>query len=310
MRSPPPAARRAVGSACTGLPPFSATGVIRKLRLLRFASHRHEPIACCFGYKRRGRIPIRWRATRSSPSAKSNDDFRLNWRPPRQAFWASTLSPRENRTSFQVTKRADEQAAELKRRPHQAATATFAAPRAAPEKRRLSCRPMKSQDEGGPAGRPRPASRVCLLVCLAFIATTASRANGTRTHEPGDFLTHKQHVSQSQSPPTTTTTISTTATNAQQQQPSPATTTTTTTITTTSTHNKRQYVNISDHSGLKTNYACEGSRMELSCQEGKLIHLVRANYGRFSLSICNEQGLSNYSVICTSFRAFLDVQNR
>ena len=50
--------------------------------------------------------------------------------------------------------------------------------------------------------------------------------------------------------------------------------------------------------------------MDLSCQEGKLIHLLRANYGRFSLSICNEHGHSNYSVQCASFRAFLFMETR
>lgn len=48
--------------------------------------------------------------------------------------------------------------------------------------------------------------------------------------------------------------------------------------------------------------------MELSCEDGKLIHLVRTNYGRFSLTICNEFGYSNYSIQCNSFRSFLVMQ--
>jgi len=64
------------------------------------------------------------------------------------------------------------------------------------------------------------------------------------------------------------------------------------------------------HLNYKTTYACEGNKMELNCDEGKLIHLVRANYGRFSLSICNENGHSNYSVQCASFRAFLFMETK
>lgn len=60
----------------------------------------------------------------------------------------------------------------------------------------------------------------------------------------------------------------------------------------------------------KTTYACEGNQLELACSEGKRIHLVRANFGRFSLSICNELGHSNLSVQCASFRAFLIMQTR
>lgn len=62
----------------------------------------------------------------------------------------------------------------------------------------------------------------------------------------------------------------------------------------------------------KTTYACDGNQLELDCgqEEGKLIHLVRAIYGRFSLSICNELGHSNLSVQCAAFKAFLIMENR
>lgn len=64
-----------------------------------------------------------------------------------------------------------------------------------------------------------------------------------------------------------------------------------------------------DLNQYKTVYACEGNKLELSCaNEGKLIHLVRATYGRFSLSMCNEHGHSNFSVQCVQFRAFLIMQ--
>lgn len=60
----------------------------------------------------------------------------------------------------------------------------------------------------------------------------------------------------------------------------------------------------------QTTYACEGNQLDFGCQDGKTIHLVRAIYGRFSLSICNEQGYSNYSVNCVSFKAFLLMETR
>ena len=60
----------------------------------------------------------------------------------------------------------------------------------------------------------------------------------------------------------------------------------------------------------KTTYACEGKQLDLSCDEGKMIHLVRANYGRFSLSICNPSGQLDLSVNCMSFRSFLIMQDR
>lgn len=64
-----------------------------------------------------------------------------------------------------------------------------------------------------------------------------------------------------------------------------------------------------DLNQYKTVYACENNKLELSCaNEGKLIHLVRATYGRFSLSMCNEHGHSNLSVQCVQFRAFLIMQ--
>jgi nitrate reductase NapE component len=67
---------------------------------------------------------------------------------------------------------------------------------------------------------------------------------------------------------------------------------------------------ISGRIHYKTTYACEGKQLDLSCDEGKMIHLVRANYGRFSLSICNPTGQLDLSVNCMSFRSFLIMQDR
>ncbi|XP_067206179.1 latrophilin Cirl-like isoform X6 [Linepithema humile] len=53
-----------------------------------------------------------------------------------------------------------------------------------------------------------------------------------------------------------------------------------------------------------TAYACEGKTLEIECGEGKLIHLIRANYGRFSITICNEHGNTEWSVNCMSPKSF------
>ncbi|UYV65988.1 hypothetical protein LAZ67_3006073 [Cordylochernes scorpioides] len=54
----------------------------------------------------------------------------------------------------------------------------------------------------------------------------------------------------------------------------------------------------------RTGYACEGTKLDISCEPGHYIHLIRANYGRFSISICNEHGTLDWSVDCTSHRSF------
>ncbi|XP_022248581.1 latrophilin Cirl-like [Limulus polyphemus] len=53
-----------------------------------------------------------------------------------------------------------------------------------------------------------------------------------------------------------------------------------------------------------TAYACEGNNLKISCENGQLIQLLRANYGRFSISICNEQGILNWSVKCASEKSY------
>ncbi|CAG2121052.1 unnamed protein product, partial [Medioppia subpectinata] len=60
----------------------------------------------------------------------------------------------------------------------------------------------------------------------------------------------------------------------------------------------------------KTTYACEGNPLHLTCEEGSAIHLVRANYGRFSISICNDGGRLDLNVICMSYRSFLIMSDR
>ncbi|CAG0888741.1 unnamed protein product [Darwinula stevensoni] len=53
----------------------------------------------------------------------------------------------------------------------------------------------------------------------------------------------------------------------------------------------------------RTAYACEGSTLSLECEAGHVIHLIRANYGRFSIAVCNDHGNTDWSVSCTSPRS-------
>ncbi|XP_042859853.1 adhesion G protein-coupled receptor L1-like isoform X8 [Penaeus japonicus] len=53
----------------------------------------------------------------------------------------------------------------------------------------------------------------------------------------------------------------------------------------------------------RTAYACEGSTMNMECDPGHVINLIRANYGRFSITICNEHGNTEWSVNCMSARS-------
>ncbi|XP_022240203.1 latrophilin Cirl-like [Limulus polyphemus] len=57
-------------------------------------------------------------------------------------------------------------------------------------------------------------------------------------------------------------------------------------------------------------YACEGRELKISCNNENHIRLVRANYGRFSISICNDKGNTDWSVICMSDRSFLIMQDK
>lgn len=64
----------------------------------------------------------------------------------------------------------------------------------------------------------------------------------------------------------------------------------------------------SDH--RKTVYACEGQNLEIICETGRVIYLLRANYGRFSISICNEHGSLDWSVDCTSVLSYYVIYER
>jgi len=66
-------------------------------------------------------------------------------------------------------------------------------------------------------------------------------------------------------------------------------------------HNVVLYV--AEQPRYDTAYACEGKTLKLECRDGELIHLIRANYGRFSITICNDHGNTDWSVNCMSTRS-------
>ncbi|XP_064087853.1 latrophilin Cirl-like isoform X4 [Macrobrachium nipponense] len=59
----------------------------------------------------------------------------------------------------------------------------------------------------------------------------------------------------------------------------------------------------SERPRYRTAYACEGSTLNMECDPGHVINLIRANYGRFSITICNEHGNTEWSVNCMSPRS-------
>ncbi|XP_022650398.1 adhesion G protein-coupled receptor L1-like isoform X2 [Varroa destructor] len=63
-----------------------------------------------------------------------------------------------------------------------------------------------------------------------------------------------------------------------------------------------------DKTTYLTTYACEGGVMNITCEDSHIIRLIRANYGRFSISLCNPQGSLDWSVNCMSRRSFRVVQ--
>ncbi|XP_013174758.1 PREDICTED: latrophilin Cirl isoform X1 [Papilio xuthus] len=60
----------------------------------------------------------------------------------------------------------------------------------------------------------------------------------------------------------------------------------------------------------ETAYACEGKTLKIGCAEGSVIHLIRANYGRFSITICNDHGNTDWSVNCMSTRSLRVLHSR
>ena len=60
-----------------------------------------------------------------------------------------------------------------------------------------------------------------------------------------------------------------------------------------------------------TAYACEGSRLNITCAgDRRYLDVIRANYGRFSIAICNDHGNTDWSVNCMSPRTLRVIKAR
>ncbi len=60
----------------------------------------------------------------------------------------------------------------------------------------------------------------------------------------------------------------------------------------------------------QTKYGCENTTLQIACGEGTVINIVRANFGRFSIAICNEMGNTDWSVNCHQPRTLRVVNAR
>lgn len=60
----------------------------------------------------------------------------------------------------------------------------------------------------------------------------------------------------------------------------------------------------------KTMYACEDRQLTMDCETGSKINLIRANFGRFSITQCNEQGQLDLAIDCMSPISFRIMQER
>ena len=56
--------------------------------------------------------------------------------------------------------------------------------------------------------------------------------------------------------------------------------------------------------------SCEGDEVELTCEPGYVIHVVRANFGRFAIEVCNFQGSPHYDTNCAAKASLRVIHNR
>lgn len=61
---------------------------------------------------------------------------------------------------------------------------------------------------------------------------------------------------------------------------------------------------------IRTGYTCEGEELVVKCDEEETIQIIRANYGRFSIAICNDDGKTHWSVNCMSPKTRHILQNK
>ena len=74
--------------------------------------------------------------------------------------------------------------------------------------------------------------------------------------------------------------------------------------------------NIKDGTLYKTDYRCEGENMTVTCEGSDgpgrhgAIRVVRANFGRFSIAICNRHGTTDWNVNCFAPQTTKTLQQR
>lgn len=69
-------------------------------------------------------------------------------------------------------------------------------------------------------------------------------------------------------------------------------------------------LNTKQQKSKTTLYACEETQLQIDCQNGESIQLIRANYGRFSIQTCNDLGHLDWSINCTSPASFQIIETR
>lgn len=74
--------------------------------------------------------------------------------------------------------------------------------------------------------------------------------------------------------------------------------------------NGLQLANSNSKPRYRTMYACEDRQLTIDCDYGMKINLIRANYGRFSITQCNEQGQLDLSTDCMSPITFRIMRDR
>lgn len=59
-----------------------------------------------------------------------------------------------------------------------------------------------------------------------------------------------------------------------------------------------------------TAYACEDTTLNITCGPDLYLDVIRANYGRFSITICNDHGNTDWKVDCQAGRTLRAMQAR
>ena len=59
-----------------------------------------------------------------------------------------------------------------------------------------------------------------------------------------------------------------------------------------------------------TAYACEDTTLNITCGQDLYLDVIRANYGRFSITICNQHGNTDWKVDCQAGRTLRAMQAR